>query len=319
VTLNGQECSIIEVGWWFLCHGQALVCCALCKRDRCREPQEKTCYETGNKQMFFRYVLAYAHGSTSLAGRMDLANRNFIFSWIGILGCVLGLLVSPGKLQARDVAQYMGSASVEHSVSRARGLIEKGRSLLKRGGIETACISFRQATIALPTWWIARFEYVRCARLLGAPYEELVGHLQVALEADPGKAALHHLLGVVHEDHGASDLAVRAYRKAAEISPWMAEVHVRLGLIAMRDKRLPEAEKAFLSALEHTPESIIVRNHLSDIYIATGRNKKAIVHLRAVLAVTRYPGPTLARLARLYGELGMSADKQRVLRRLQTQ
>jgi len=250
---------------------------------------------------------------------MELANRNFVFSLICILGVVLVLCLYPEKPGAQSRSSTLQPAPVEQSVSRAKGLIEKGRSLMKRGGVEAACISFRQSTIALPTWWIARFEYVRCARLLGAPYEELLGHLEVAISADPGKAALHHLTGVVHEDHGKIALAKRSYKKAAEISPWMSEVHLRLGLIYMSEKRLPDAEKVFLSVLEHSPENIIARNHLSDIYILKGRKKDAIAHLRVVLGATKYPGPTLARLVRLYGELGMNAEKQQALKRLGSQ
>jgi tetratricopeptide (TPR) repeat protein len=195
-------------------------------------------------------------------------------------------------------------------------LIEKGRNLLKKGGTEAACISFRRATIALPTWWIARFEYVRCARLLGAPFDEMVDHLGIALKADPTKPALYHLLGVVHEDHGGIERAKNAYEKAIELAPWMVEVQLRRGLLAIQEKNLKRAETAFKSVLKHKSTNLIARNHLADIYLATGRKREAISHLQFVLKVTRYPGPTLARLAQLYGVLGMNADRARIIRRL---
>ncbi len=110
------------------------------------------------------------------------------------------------------------------------------------------------------------------------------------------------VLAAARQESG-SELAVdvlqaRAYlgvgmagEAAALLEPWLrrsprdAELYRTLGLVRFEQRRLEEAERAFLEAVEIEPDSFDSSNNLGFLLLTAGRPEEALVHLRAALAL----------------------------------
>ena len=221
-------------------------------------------------------------------------------------------LPRPDSLSRQElIRRTRATITVEDPVRVARERLLKGRAALERGALRDGCALFEEATRILPTWWIPRMEFVQCARLIGVDPEIMLSHLLVALEVDPGKPTLRHLLGVVYEDHGDLQQARAAYAQAAALAPWMAEPRLRLAAMDLQSRRWREAREHLQSLLKGHPHHIVGRNLMAEVLLQMGREREALVHLEVVAARSGYRAHALARLAQLYQRLGMEEEWQR--------
>lgn len=91
--------------------------------------------------------------------------------------------------------------------------------------------------------------------------------------------ALDYLtMGTTYKKMGRIDDAMRAYAKAIEANPNMADGYYDIGNIYADRKDLTEARKWYLKAIEVDPHSAEAHNNLGNIYFETGMYDKALEH-----------------------------------------
>jgi len=202
--------------------------------------------------------------------------------------------------------------AVDNPIAVARERLLQGRAALAKGALRDGCALFEEATRILPTWWIPRLEFVQCARLIGVAPEVMLSHLLVALEVDPGKPTLRHLLGVVYEDHGDLQQARAAYAQTIALAPWMPEPRLRLAAMDLQSNRLARAHDHLQALLKGHPHHLVGRNLMAEVLLQMGREREALVHLEVVAARSGYRAHALARLALLYQRLGMDEEWRRI-------
>ncbi len=221
-------------------------------------------------------------------------------------------LPRPNSLSRQELIQRTrATITVDNPVAVARDRLLKGRGALSRGALREGCALFEEATRILPTWWIPRMEFVQCARLIGVDPEIMLSNLLVALEVDPGKPTLRHLLGVVYEDHGDLHQARGAYAQAVALAPWMPEPRLRLASMDMESSRWSEAKNHLQALLKGHPHYLVGCNLMAEVLLQMGREREAVVHLEVVAARSGYRAHALARLALLYKRLAMDEEWRR--------
>ena len=101
-------------------------------------------------------------------------------------------------------------------------------------------------------------------------YEEAIVQWKKALELNPGEASVHLNLGVALARAGKADDAIEEYRKALEINPNDAEVYYRLGMSLADMGRFDEAIANYQKGLELRPRNASDTD-LATVYDFLGR------------------------------------------------
>lgn len=102
------------------------------------------------------------------------------------------------------------------------------------------------------------------------------------IAARPGVVAVHHTVGLFHEKAGATDKALAAFQKAAELDPTFAAAFVRIGILCV-EKDPPRALAAFRKACELTPEDARAFLGAAKVLKAQGKNEEAYELVKAAL------------------------------------
>jgi tetratricopeptide (TPR) repeat protein len=119
----------------------------------------------------------------------------------------------------------------------------------------------------------------------------------------PGKPFAAWLMGVIHFEEGNLEEALACLHQAEQAEPRLPALHQRIGETYMRQKRLDDAERAFLKALEIDGDSPEAHLGLARVRLCQRRNEEAAEE--ALLAVSLqhflpmghfYLGVALARL-----------------------
>ena len=74
-----------------------------------------------------------------------------------------------------------------------------------------------------------------------------------------------------YEETNQLDPALREYQEAVRLAPNQAELHVKVGQVALRMNQLPIAERAFVAALTRNPADHQTRFLLSQVYENEGK------------------------------------------------
>jgi tetratricopeptide (TPR) repeat protein len=90
----------------------------------------------------------------------------------------------------------------------------------------------------------------------------------------------------VHVRNGDYRSPTAFYEATVETSPRCARAHHNLGIAYLDTNRLPEAEKAFRSALELQPRYALARYNLGCLYRRTGESAKAEAELKEALRLS---------------------------------
>ncbi len=194
--------------------------------------------------------------------------------------------------------------------------VKRGGASLQKGDLRGACFEFEAAKRVLSNWWVPHQEYVRCARLLGTPADELLRSLEPILAVDDRRPSLFFLQGNLYEDLDQIDRALGSYERAIALAPWMAEATLRIGALSFKRGDWERAQTAYTSALKAFPTDPLIRNQLALAFERKGQYREALEHLHALLDRSHYRKGVLARLARAYHALGMTAEYQRVMGKL---
>ena len=88
-------------------------------------------------------------------------------------------------------------------------------------------------------------------------------------------AQAHVGLAKIHAAQGASELATRNFSRALALRPGDARIHAEIGYQAYRERRLPDAIKAYEHATALQPNDAITWNTLGSFYLMAGDNIQA--------------------------------------------
>lgn len=103
------------------------------------------------------------------------------------------------------------------------------------------------------------------------------------LEKNDSAWMAHQNLGVLLDNRGATEEAIRHFRRAMEFRPDDYKLHVNLAVALGRLGRRDEALEHFDAALRLNPESWTAHYNLATTLAAVGRNDDAIRHFEAAL------------------------------------
>jgi tetratricopeptide (TPR) repeat protein len=205
-----------------------------------------------------------------------------------------------------------------NELQQAQELLQAGQQALKTGQVGVGCSKIKEALTLLPSWWVARLEYAKCGRLVGADLAELLAHIDAAAELAPGKASVQVWRGILLEDAGRAPEAVAAFQAALGLAPWLEEPKVRLAALEEKAGHWPQAESRYRAWTEAEPYNSYAWHRLAHTQLAQGKREQAAESLENAARVAAFPARTLAQLARLYGELGRLSDRDRCVAAIRT-
>jgi tetratricopeptide (TPR) repeat protein len=114
--------------------------------------------------------------------------------------------------------------------------------------------------------------------------------LAQALEADPGNAEAHYLLGVVRTESGRFDEARRSFERSIQIHSGLIPAHVGLAEAFRRQGQLPEAIRFLQDSLRRHPGEDLLLSHLGRLQAESGAFPEALGHLRRIPDYRAPPG-----------------------------
>jgi serine/threonine protein kinase/Tfp pilus assembly protein PilF len=101
-----------------------------------------------------------------------------------------------------------------------------------------------------------------------------------ALELAPGNSVVLRRAGALAWIQCRFDDSIALYRRAIEQDPLSSAAYINLGFAYHSAGRLGEAEEAFQKALELTPEGVVARSMLAQIWVELGRVDEALAEAR---------------------------------------
>ena len=89
----------------------------------------------------------------------------------------------------------------------------------------------------------------------------------------------------LEESAAPAEQAIHAYQKVLELNPGAAGALVNLGTIYYRQRKFPEAERYYCSAVTADPGYALAEFNLGNLYDEQGRLKEALDHYRRALTL----------------------------------
>ena len=133
--------------------------------------------------------------------------------------------------------------------------------------------------------------FQRARQLEGAGRtDEAVSAYRSILMQDPANGEANFALGAILARKGDVAAARGHMEQAVSLRPDVAEFHQGLGLLRLREKRLPEAIDCFRRAVAAKPNFALAHNNLGTALRRSGDLAGALVHWRKALQLKR--GPT---------------------------
>jgi tetratricopeptide (TPR) repeat protein len=224
------------------------------------------------------------------AGRLDEAEARFrqVLDQGGREAYVynnLGLVYQQRGEHARAAEQFREAIRRDAAYTAPR--VALGGSLLELGRVKDATAELERAVELAPKDPLARRELARACERAGdwpgavehyralrdlAPQEPEGAYqlgkaylrlsewcLRALRDGDPPSARFYQAQGHTYRVQGHTDLAVRAFQRAAEADPKLPEVHLTLAQIYMEQKRWADARQEVERELAVVPESLGAR------------------------------------------------------------
>lgn len=119
-----------------------------------------------------------------------------------------------------------------------------------------------------------------------------VNHLRKASELSPGDAAVHLNLGTAIFLAGDAAGARRSFETAIRLAPELPKAHYTLGLVAEAEGRDGEAIERFSAAVRLDPAYLDAQASLADALRRTGRVEASLEHYAKVLALDPSASPS---------------------------
>jgi tetratricopeptide (TPR) repeat protein len=138
-------------------------------------------------------------------------------------------------------------------------------------------------------------------------YENAIRWYRRALDINPNNAAVHVNWGTSLLSLGKAEEAKTRFVRAIELNPGLPEAHCGLGMVLRQQNRSSEAADAYREALRRKPDFAAARLHLGGLLLDLGRFDQAQEHLFE--AVRLDPGDPFARF-----NLGVAYARQEKLK-----
>jgi tetratricopeptide (TPR) repeat protein len=122
---------------------------------------------------------------------------------------------------------------------------------------------------------------IQLGRVLAAEgnTDAAIAELEAGIKLSPGDDATLRDLADLYTTAGKNDLAENAYRGLVAAHTNEAELHRRLGQALLRQKKFPEAQQEFISALKIKPD---LGEAYGDLAFAAGENQQYPLAIRAL-------------------------------------
>lgn len=215
--------------------------------------------------------------------------------------CALAIVVPPRHASTAD----------EHQNGQAA--VGTAALFLEQGKVAEACKLLKAVTVQMPTWWVAHYDYVRCAKLLKPNWHELRDHIQTALATDPDKASLYYELGLIELELGQFDAAIVALENALALSPKFHEPRRKIADAYWALGNLPKAREGLEAQVRDSPNDLVAANRLVDVYLHEHMYKEAATVLESIAIRSRFPAHSWAKLAKIYEKIGDMASYRRTM------
>ena len=237
-----------------------------------------------------------------------------------------------GTLYLRNGDNRSAETSFEQAVkldpAYAPAWIRLGQLQTQRRALEAARASFTKAVELAGSEPWAPFELISFEAHHGNAGDPL-GSLTRLVAQHPGIRQLHELLAELYEVVGNRDAALREHQQAAAATrllpapdPWIdaltplchdANRLSLIGLKHMRERRLKEAEDAFVRAVQLEPTDASLWYQLADVYGAKGDVAEACSVLRRAMSAVPGDHTLPVRLAQLLSMDGKHAEALQVV------
>lgn len=219
-------------------------------------------------------------------------------------------------------------------------MIYKSQVLLEAGKPEDAAKDLLRFTQKNPESALGWYAYARSQQRLAQPKKAVSAFLR-ALEIRPGFTQAAMALGMVYEEQGLNELAVKTYQalfnenqevaaasriatimlkeeKYKEALPYLESirssdpddmnVRVKLGLVQMELKQNEKAVTTFKEILSKNPESDRVHYYLGSVYEEMKKQDEAITELKLIQPESKLFGDAAVHAAFLLKQAGRVAD-----------
>jgi len=116
--------------------------------------------------------------------------------------------------------------------------------------------------------------------LWSGQYQEAMDLFKGLLNRDANSVAVHMLLGEALDASYRTADAIAEFKDAVKVAPMQPEVHFGLGYLYWKQKRYGEAEREFREELKNNPKHAQATAYLGDVLLKTERKEEALVVLK---------------------------------------
>jgi tetratricopeptide (TPR) repeat protein len=179
-----------------------------------------------------------------------------------------GLLLERGKQFADAEQEYKQALAADpQSTDAVIGLA----NIYMRGGHFPEAEDYLRKLLAGSADFAAA--HIQLGRVLAAEgkNDAAIAELQVGIKLSPNDDLAQRDLADLYSTAGKNDLAEAAYRGLVAAHPKEAELHRRLGQALVRQKKVPEAQQEFITALKLKPD---LGEAYGDLAFSAGENKE---------------------------------------------
>ncbi len=123
--------------------------------------------------------------------------------------------------------------------------------------------------------------HIQLGRVLAAEgkTDAAIAEMQAGIKLSPADDAAQRDLADLYTTAGKNDLAEAVYRELLSAHPIQAELHRRLGQALLRQKKFPEAQQEFMTAIKIKPD---LGEAYGDLAFAAGENQQYPLVIRAL-------------------------------------
>jgi tetratricopeptide (TPR) repeat protein len=119
--------------------------------------------------------------------------------------------------------------------------------------------------------------------LWSGQYHEAMDLFKGLLNRDPNSVAVHMLLGEALDASYRTSDATAEFEAAAKAGPTQPDVHFGLGYLYWKQKRYEDAEREFHEELKNNPKNARAVAYLGDVMMKDGRRQEALALLKAAV------------------------------------
>jgi tetratricopeptide (TPR) repeat protein len=237
------------------------------------------------------------------------ASRQLQYAGLALAGIVTGTLRIPPVMTNATVnavarQDYLTGLSYVNGYTRADDAV----SALERAVSADADSPLTNAALAEAQW----HKYILTGdKLWLGRTEESARQAELR---NPDLAEVHQIAGLLNDNVGLYEQAVRDYQRTIELQPNNANAYRRLGLVYDKTNQLDEAREAFRSAIRVAPTDFRNHRQLANFQFNRGDYEAAVSEFMRTVELAPNVSDSHFVLATAQRELGRFAESERELR-----